>query len=738
MAVSPFFSSDDTVYAIVRSELARSTDGGDTFDRLVVGITQPGPMGGVETTPADGNRIYAHGQSGPVYRSFDAGESWERADRGLPGGVEFLAASPHDADVVLALAGGVLTRSTDGATSWSIVEEPPFITAIAFDPANDARIVIGDGLGGVHESTDAGATFTTLATSPETGVVSALVVATDGAVVVGTDVGATWRVGPAAAAPTVGGAPDGSRVTSLVRDGETVRAVSAATGVFRSDDGGATWQSASMGLTTDPQAEEIGAPNFNHLAIADDGTAFVGGFDGLFRAPAATSTWGEVETTPAASLVGIAVSPAFAQDGTIAVVSYLNGISVSTDGGDTWTDATAGLALEADWERGPDRYNRLFSIEFSPDFERDDRLYSGGRGVGFVSDDRDEPWRTTVPDELIDADEPVGDYWYTAFSPAYPDDPTIVLASHRGKVLVSTDYGATFARRADLEQAVTSLALSTTFDQDQTLAVGTDDGVRVSVDGGSSWEPAAGIPDGTVIRSLVAPAGSASATWIAGTSTGLYQSSASGFSPIGVDTVDAAADVLTVAVSPAFADDATLLITVRGRGLFQSLDGGATFASISPGLLDDQHLLTPAFRSAASPVAFSPAYAEDGTIFGISGVNVFRSTDRGASWTTIDVPVNTHSTDPADAPAPFVQLPSVAGGLEAGGIPLDRPGDGDPPSSSTVTPESEEPSGQEADAAAPEDADPNDSGGATSRWIAIGVVAAALVAAATLGLRRRR
>lgn len=71
--------------------------------------------------PSGPRRVYAASEAG-LYRSDDAGQTWEQADRGLPeGGVRALALDPREPRRLYAAASGAsLYLSEDGATSWQV------------------------------------------------------------------------------------------------------------------------------------------------------------------------------------------------------------------------------------------------------------------------------------------------------------------------------------------------------------------------------------------------------------------------------------------------------------------------------------------------------------------------------------------------------------------------------------------------------------------------------------------
>lgn len=68
--------------------------------------------------PEQPSRVYA-ADTAALYRSNDAGQTWEPASQGLPEPVAALALDPRQPERLYALtARGTLYRSEDGAMSW--------------------------------------------------------------------------------------------------------------------------------------------------------------------------------------------------------------------------------------------------------------------------------------------------------------------------------------------------------------------------------------------------------------------------------------------------------------------------------------------------------------------------------------------------------------------------------------------------------------------------------------------
>ena len=109
-----------------------------------------------------------------------------------------------------------------------------------------------------------------------------------------------------------------------------------------------------------------------------------------------------------------------------------------------------------------------------------------------------------------------------------------------------------------------------------------------------------------------------------------------------IDVLGQEASVQAVVVSPTFVHDGTVFVSVRGRGLFRSTDRGRSFAPVGQGLLDHNQIFDNFSKPTSVPIAFSPAFASDRTLFGYSGTEVFRSSDAGETWTSVHVPRTVH------------------------------------------------------------------------------------------------
>jgi photosystem II stability/assembly factor-like uncharacterized protein len=159
----------------------RTTDAGATWKRVLAGDSVTGAVD-VAIDP-DGRTIYAAlyqrqrrgfgfiggGPGSGLFRSRDGGDTWERLSVGLPAAIKGrigIAIAPSQPSTVYAviesLNGGVF-RSDDRGSTWrrqaSVNPRPMYYSQIRVDPAHPDRVwLLGTNL---HKSIDGGRTFTT-------------------------------------------------------------------------------------------------------------------------------------------------------------------------------------------------------------------------------------------------------------------------------------------------------------------------------------------------------------------------------------------------------------------------------------------------------------------------------------------------------------------------------------------------------------------------------------------------
>jgi photosystem II stability/assembly factor-like uncharacterized protein len=171
---------------------------------------------------------------------------------------------------------------------------------------------------------------------------------------------------------------------------------------------------------------------------------------------------------------------------------------------------------------------------------------------------------------------------------------------------------------------VSALACSSSFHQDGIVLAGTlEDGVYRSTDHGLTWSAAnAGLLDMSVLSIAMSPAFADDGIALLGAQSGLFLSTTGGRSWCDLNFPDTGAAAVSVAISPA----GPLFAGTEGAGLFRSQDGGAHWAPAADGLTDAE-IVT---------IQFVNDGTEHPCLLAVTAEKAFRSTDQGDTWTASD------------------------------------------------------------------------------------------------------
>ena len=653
LAPSPNYAVDGTLFAgTYDNGLQRSTDSGTLWTRV---LNHPVTALAVSTAYGASRTLYVGvkdtpGTAGQIYRSSNGGATWQQLDTGIPGShnsdpltISVLAFAA-DGSVLAGVyygseeSGGAVYRSTDGGGTWQAVGdglEPYNVFALATIPSASIKFYAGTN------------------TLQGTG-------------------GGLWQIevpqgGPAEPGTWETHGPRGGRTLALevspdfAHDGLALSGEyrpgrygdQSGLGIFRSTDGGQTWQTSSSGTEGRQYTSAIHdfafSPDFGSASLttsAADQTVFAATWGGLFKSTDGGQHWqwtGRIFRGYPGSITAVAVAPDFATSGHVIAGSGWGGVFVSRDGGTNWTeDSTVAAAT---------------GIVYSPDFGLDSTAFAGAWGL-WKTTDGGAGW-SQVMTEGISA---------LAISPEFGTDGTLFVGRSDG-LSISHDGGTSWISSTVSAESpfITALAVSPQFGTDQTLFAGNNKTLHRSTDGGLSWAPVAGYPDLPVRSLALSPSWPAHPVLLAGTDQGVYRTTdggltwvrTQGLTPCGVRALTmppsesplvvgtyrqgvhgstsggqdwfpmglqdrASSDVWDVAISPDYDTDQTVFAlddyAYCGGDVVRTTDGGATWEPVWG-------------TSYPGPLAISPQYGDDHTVFSIAdGYVVMGSFDGGDTW----------------------------------------------------------------------------------------------------------
>ena len=461
--------------------------------------------------------------------------------------------------------------------------------------------------------------------------------------------------------------PLGGSVYCLVADPSRPATLYAGTdqGVYKSDDGGASWKAANAGISlyrVQTIAIDPASPNTLYAGtITPDGVESVG----IFKSTDGGATWtddniGLIDPFTGISpldVEGLAFDPR--HPGTIWAGTRFSEIFQSTDGGATWQAATFGgfsLALETSAFRfdpsnpltilaassigllrttdGGSTWNTYGSggdsfFSLVPDPSAPATLYAGntsGSGV-FKSMDSGAHW--TAMNKGLPVSQASGSSLplIVAFA-VDPSRPSTVYAATYGNGLFqSTDGGASWTPIGNTMRGSFVWSVLLAPGQPSTVYAGTvGAGVYQSLDSGRAFSPANNGLGLSIVNALL-PDPASPSTLYAAAYDGIYKSSDGGVTWQTANNGVPVAPVVALVSRPG--SPQTLLAGTRGASVLKSTDGGASWTASAQGLTDS-------YVSSIAVDPSSPSTLYAGTSHPYNGTNsqrVFQSSDGGATWT---------------------------------------------------------------------------------------------------------
>ena len=290
LAIDP--RSSDRIYVGTWRQGWRTEDGGKTWKHIADGMVLDTDMFSITIDPKNADNVWV-ATCGWVYNSLNGGDKWTRYREGFNNRrIHAVEIDPLDSNTVYAGSVAGLYRSTDAGKVFGLVtDESLVINSIVLHPDRPGRIVLGIEGDGVYLSHDKGKTFER----------------------------------------TSGGLHD-LRITTIAPDpfekNKVYAAVAfggSASGIYSSDDGGASWSRAS----TTPLPEVLS------LTIASESNApvkFIAGTEKGFFYSSDAAEWTQAE--PAGFPIRVARVIRFNSTRIFAATS--EGVFTSRDGGLVW------------------------------------------------------------------------------------------------------------------------------------------------------------------------------------------------------------------------------------------------------------------------------------------------------------------------------------------------------------------------------------------------------------------
>jgi photosystem II stability/assembly factor-like uncharacterized protein len=380
--------------------------------------------------------------------------------------------------------------------------------------------------------------------------------------------------------------------------------ISTTEGLYKSVNGGVDWQ--FLGIIE--FWEIIASPGF-----VSDKTLFGINYDDgdVYLSINSGDTWTKI--IPSTNGYDILLSPAYLADDTLHVMTG-QGFYTSHDKGNNWV-------LVSPVQFGPDHH--LETVVISPGFENDGVVFIGPSQHEEASIHRSTDWGYTWETLTL----PEAGYPVFNVSGDFAVDQTLVLAIDQ-HLYKSTDAGDSWDPVSlELPFSPDILELSPDFAVDSSIWIaGYGEGIRVSSNGGQSWGDLTNDIEPFVTDLEISAGYTADQTLFATIyNDGMFRSDNGGASWLSLGEPTFSPD-FRIELSPSFQSDGTLFAGASGisnGGAFRSTDRGDTWVDITSDLLD-WYLPT---------IAVSPKFGEDSTLIMATTMGpLYISEDAGDTW----------------------------------------------------------------------------------------------------------
>jgi photosystem II stability/assembly factor-like uncharacterized protein len=374
-------SDPNIIFADSGANFFKSADGGATWEQYYVGPSLGGGMLesrgqpiALAVLPTNPNKLYMNAYDGGVFISDDGGKTWNDSSKGYAGSqVWGIAIDPHNPGFVVSASKNGIHVSYDGGGKWNGRISGPGINnidSVAVDPTNHANILIGKAItADVFKSIDGGFSWKEVlgplgedsfgkrksiqqiaySTSNPQVVYAAAAIDTI------SPVGATRDM----QSPGVYKSEDGGSTWNPANaglEGTTMNVLSVAvnpqnpdvaylgemnSGVYKTTDGGKSWQPTNKGLLkTEVRALAVDPKNPD--------TVYAGAeYGGMWKSEDGGVSWKNISSgiSPESSVRAIVIDPS--NPANLYAADAQTGVFRSTDGGNSWQSFRQGIKVKA-------------------------------------------------------------------------------------------------------------------------------------------------------------------------------------------------------------------------------------------------------------------------------------------------------------------------------------------------------------------------------------------------------
>jgi photosystem II stability/assembly factor-like uncharacterized protein len=587
----------------------RSTDAGKTWQRRTAGIVEGDGLSirGIAVEPGNSNVVYAAGEI----------SSWEWAGKPISG---------REFD----LTKGIVYKSTDAGMNWQAIWRGDNLARyVLIDPTNVNTLYVSTGIFD-REAANSNSPSST----PGGGV----------GILKSTDGGRTWvQINEGLGNLFIGSLFMHPKNPQILLAGAGNNAYLQGGGIYLTRDGGAHWNYKG--------GKNITSVEF---AIGDPNVAYAGGDqEDFYRSSDGGQTWQRFVRDGTGRWGPEGIRPGFPIDFQvdlhnamrIFVNNYGGGNFLSEDGGKTWRSASTGYT-------GAD----LTDVTAHP--QNPLIVFANGRSGPFKSIDGGTTWRGINPITVMEIAEGAR----LAIDPLEPFH-ILMSSAHWGWTYESKDGGETWTLVTNYNTELQQLPYPDANQKFQGMqaiafapsnsrkvyggfgvwrcATNADDNmchthplvsILLSDDGGHTWRRLTGtaLDDYTVTQIVVHPT-NADIAWAATAGGGVFRTDNGGTTWTSVSSGLTDKQVMGLAINPKTPE--VLYAGTVNKGVFKTLDGGATWRAVSAGMNPTESIGS----LVVNPVQPNIVYA------GSWSSGVFMSTDDGDSWRLLNDGLRTRS-----------------------------------------------------------------------------------------------